>query len=218
MRLCRHHHKMPTSENDEPAIPLGNAILACNPLPTFAIDLAHRVVHWNRACEQLTGIDARDILGTPKHWQAFYRKPRPLLADLLVDRDHAAIERYYEGVPPSRFVSGGYEAGVLPARRGGGRWFHFTVAPLLDAEGKLIGAVETLQDVTVRRRAEKRSARQRGSACTDRRWQLRSDLRARPQSPRDPLEPGLRGPDRHERRRSAGQRPPMEGLYASPAR
>ena len=146
---------MPTSENDEPAIPLGNAILACNPLPTFAIDLAHRVVHWNRACEQLTGIDARDILGTPKHWQAFYRKPRPLLADLLVDRDHAAIERYYEGeCRPSRFVSGGYEAESFLPAVGGGRWFHFTVAPLLDAEGKLIGAVETLQDVTVRRRAE----------------------------------------------------------------
>lgn len=57
-------------------------------------------------------------------------------------------------MPPLAIRQRRIRGGVLPARRGGGRWFYFTVAPLLDAEGKLIGAVETLQDVTVRRRAE----------------------------------------------------------------
>ncbi|MCB1899258.1 MAG: diguanylate cyclase [Rhodocyclaceae bacterium] len=147
---------MPSDKNDQTASPVLDAIVACNPLPTFAIDLAHRVIHWNPACEQLTGIAAAAIIGTRDHWQAFYRDRRPLMADLLVDQDHAAIERYYGGeCRPSRLVEGGYEAeAFLPGVGSRGRWFYFTVAPLLDTEGKLIGAIESLQDVTIRRRAE----------------------------------------------------------------
>ncbi len=35
-----------------------------------------------------------------------------------------------------------------------GRWLYFTAAPLRNAAGEVIGAIETFQDVTERRRAE----------------------------------------------------------------
>lgn len=140
---------------DSTALPL-EAIVACNPLASFVIDLDHRVRHWNPACEKLTGIAAAQLLGTREQWRAFYPTPRPLLADLLVDQDHAAIRQNYGGeCRPSRAIPGGYEAeAFLPGVGKHGRWFYFTVAPLLDADGKLIGAIESLQDVTERRRAE----------------------------------------------------------------
>ncbi|NTV34936.1 MAG: PAS domain-containing protein, partial [Deltaproteobacteria bacterium] len=38
-------------------------ILERSPVPTFIIDRSHRVVQWNPACQTLTGISAREILG-----------------------------------------------------------------------------------------------------------------------------------------------------------
>ena len=42
----------------------------------------------------------------------------------------------------------------FPTFGSNGRWLYFTTAPLRDAQGKLIGAIETLQDITEQKRAE----------------------------------------------------------------
>jgi PAS domain-containing protein len=42
----------------------------------------------------------------------------------------------------------------FPDLGSGGKWLFFTAAPLMDDEKKITGAIETLQDVTERRRAE----------------------------------------------------------------
>jgi C4-dicarboxylate-specific signal transduction histidine kinase len=42
---------------------------------------------------------------------------------------------------------------LLPHHRASGHWLHFTAAPLRD-EGNIVGAIETLRDVTERRVAE----------------------------------------------------------------
>jgi predicted signal transduction protein with EAL and GGDEF domain len=52
-------------------------------VPTFVIDPERRVVIWNRACERLTGVSASEVIGTTKHWQAFYEQKRYCLADLV---------------------------------------------------------------------------------------------------------------------------------------
>ncbi len=46
-------------------------------VPTMVIDARHRVSHWNRACEALTGTLALDVIGTSEHWQSFYAQPAP---------------------------------------------------------------------------------------------------------------------------------------------
>ena len=60
-----------------------SGIIANIPEPTFAIDLGGRVIAWNRAVEELTGIPAQDILGKGDHEYAipFYGKRRPMLID-----------------------------------------------------------------------------------------------------------------------------------------
>lgn len=125
-------------------------------VPTVVIDANHRVTHWNRACEALSGKLAKDMIGTSDQWMSFYPMKRPILADLIVD---GVTEREAERLYPGRFrrsslIEGAYEAedfypGVGPE----GSWLFFTAAPLCDADGKVVGAIETLQDVSERRRA-----------------------------------------------------------------
>lgn len=128
-----------------------------SPVPSFAIDLNHVVTQWNKACERVTGIPADCMVGTSNHWQAFYKFKRPTLADLLLtgelERD---MERYYgDKCSKSELIPGAYEVqDYFPQLGESGRWLHFSAAPLRDGEGKLVGAIEVLQDVTSRKNAE----------------------------------------------------------------
>ncbi len=123
----------------------------------LVINAEHRVTHWNRACEVLTGRLARELIGSDQHWEAFYPTRRPIMADLVVDgASEAAVDRLYHGrYRPSALLPGAYEAeDFFPHFGDGGRWLFFTAAPLHSPAGEVVGAIETLQDVTERRRAE----------------------------------------------------------------
>lgn len=124
---------------------------------TFVIDQDHVVSHWNRACEVATGTPAAHVIGTREQWRAFYDRERPVLADLILDgADENTIARYYAGkFHKSALIEGAFEAeDFFPAFGEHGRWLYFTAAPLRDDDGRVIGAIETLQDFTERRRAE----------------------------------------------------------------
>ncbi|MCD6305168.1 MAG: GAF domain-containing protein [Deltaproteobacteria bacterium] len=127
------------------------------PIPTFVIDREHRVTHINKSFETLTGISAKDILGTRNQWKAFYPTERPTMADLILDNaSEGDIARYYKGgYQKSALLEGGYQSERLFRHlRDGSRWLFFTASPLKDASGKLIGAIETLQDITEQKKAE----------------------------------------------------------------
>jgi PAS domain S-box-containing protein len=125
------------------------------PIPEFVIDSGHRVVFWNKALEEYSGIAASDVVGTTNHWKAFYPSQRPCLADLLVDENVDGIARWYAGKQPqspvmkNNFIATDY----FPAMKGG-TWLYFTAAPLRDPSGKITGAIETLQDITSIRKKE----------------------------------------------------------------
>ena len=127
-------------------------------IPTFVIDNRHLITHWNKACESLTGVSARDMIGTRKQWKAFYSKKRPLLADFIVEQ---ATEREIAGYYTNKYrrsavIKGAYEAEDFFLHVGKRKkYLFFTAAPLRDLEGKIIGAIETWQDITERKRVEK---------------------------------------------------------------
>ncbi|WP_328987582.1 bifunctional diguanylate cyclase/phosphodiesterase [Thiorhodovibrio winogradskyi] len=131
-------------------------IIEGNPVPTFVIDTEHRVTHWNRACEIVMGIPATEMIGTREQWRAFYPAPRPVMADLILSQaNQGEYERYYGNYTASSVVEGAFEAeSFFPHFPGGGRWLFFTAAPLHGVAGEIIGAIETLQDTTERKRAE----------------------------------------------------------------
>ena len=55
------------------------------PDATFVVDKDKRVIAWNRAIEQMTGVEKQDIMGKGDYAYAipFYNDNRPLLIDLL---------------------------------------------------------------------------------------------------------------------------------------
>ena len=131
-------------------------IILSSAIPTFAIDQRHRVTHFNRACENLTGIRAADIIGTRRQWQPFYAKERPIMADFVVDgATEEKFDIYYKGkYRPSTVIPGAYEAeDFFPDLGEEGKWLFFTAAPLKDADGRVNGAIVTLQDTTREKRA-----------------------------------------------------------------
>ncbi len=134
-------------------------ILQGLPIPTFVIDQRHIITHWNVACEHALGLTAREMIGTSRQWQPFYKNERPVMADLvLCSASEEQLDRHYgDRWHKSLHVEGGYEAeDYYPHIGVGGTWFFFTAAPLRDTQGKVIGAIETLQDITDRKRAEQR--------------------------------------------------------------
>jgi len=125
-------------------------------VPMFVLNEHHQVTHWNRACEALNGAMARDMIGTTAAWQAFYPEERPVLADLIIDGQIDEIrERYQNICKPSPLIENAWEATAhFPSFQSGPKWLYFTAAPLHGLDGRIIGAVETLQDVTAQKQYE----------------------------------------------------------------
>jgi PAS domain S-box-containing protein len=132
-------------------------VLEGSPIPTIVINDKHIVTRCNRAFENLTGIAARDIIGSRNQWMTFYMQQRSIMADLIVDNaPEEEITRYYgDKYRKSAIIEGAYEAeDFFPTLGEEGKYMFFTAAPLRDAEENIVGAVETLQDITERKRAE----------------------------------------------------------------
>lgn len=132
-------------------------ILQETSIPTFVIDNDHRVTHVNKSFENLTEIPAREVIGTRNQWKAFYPVERPTMADLIVDRvSEQEMAGYYKGLlQKSSFVEGGYQSTRLFRNlKKGSKWLFFTASPLKDHQGNIVGAIETLQDITEQKRAE----------------------------------------------------------------
>ncbi|MCX5827876.1 MAG: PAS domain-containing protein [Deltaproteobacteria bacterium] len=126
-------------------------------IPAFVIGKDHKVIHWNKALEQLSKIPMSEIVGTNEQWRAFYAEERPCMADLLVNQSLEKIPEWYKGVAKSKLLEETFEAeGFFPDLGISGRWLRFTAASIRNSQGILVGAIETLEDVTERKSTERR--------------------------------------------------------------
>ncbi len=140
----------PQLHDAEPGIALSE-LLDGHPVATFVIDNDHTITHWNKACEHLLGWSTESMIGTRNHGIAFYACPRPMLSDLIVDCDSAGLGKHRQ----SALIPGAFESEEFFENLGeSGHWLHFTAAPLRDPSGKVVGAIETMRDVTERQVAE----------------------------------------------------------------
>lgn len=133
-----------------------NSVIQGSPIPQFVIDQNHRILYWNEALEKASGIKEEEVIGTTYHWKAFYDTERPTLADLLLDGLSVTIPQWYEDkYTRSKLIKRAFEAtDFFPKMGKEGTWLFFTAAPVIDGSGNVIGAVETLEDITERRHAE----------------------------------------------------------------
>ena len=99
----------------------------------------------------MTGVRSDDVIDTGDHSTILYGEKRPTVADLLVDGAAdltAEIRRWYGGhYRRSELLEEAYEAtGPFSFPGKEPRWLHFTSAAIRDAQGELIGAIETMTD------------------------------------------------------------------------
>jgi len=128
------------------------------PIPSFVINKEHKVILWNRACTEMTGFPSEAMLGTSNHYKPFYSVQRPLIADLIIDKNLEDLDKYYgnKEIKKSEKVLGAYEAVDHFENLGGqNRVLYFLAAPIYDERGEIIAAIETLQDVTREREMTK---------------------------------------------------------------
>jgi PAS domain S-box-containing protein len=126
-------------------------------IPSFVINKQHKVIYWNTALEALSGIKRDKVIGTDQQWRPFYSEKRPAMADFIVDgAPLSEIAAYYSGQHgQSPFIEGAYEAeDFFPEMGEEGKWLHFTASPIRNNDGEIIGAIETLEDITERKKAE----------------------------------------------------------------
>lgn len=132
-------------------------IITGSTIPTFVIDKDHKVTHWNKALERLSGWPADKIVGTTKSWAPFYDKKRPSMADVILDQiDEVQVEQLYgSNWRKSALIEGAYEADAyFPHLGDKGKWCWFTATPIKTPEGEVVGAIETIWDKTEERLAE----------------------------------------------------------------
>ncbi len=129
------------------------------PDATFVVDKDKRVIAWNRAIEIMTGLEKHEVLGADDYAYAipFYGERRPILIDLLgesqevISHDYKCIKK--EG--RTLFT----EAFVPSFRNGDSRCFWATASPLLDKQGNMVGAIESIRDITEYKQAEEEKIR-----------------------------------------------------------
>jgi PAS domain S-box-containing protein len=124
------------------------------PDATFVIDRNRQVVAWNRALEEKTGVRKEDILGQGDYAYsaALYKTRQPTLIDLIgcsdpeIEAQYNFVEKKGETLFAERFMPNLY----------GGKGAHvwLKASPLHDPEGNLVGAIESIRDITDRKEAE----------------------------------------------------------------
>ncbi len=136
------------------------------PYPISVVDIKERIIAWNRAMVEMTGVPKSMVIGNnfKPYLERFYSSTEPLLLQLVLDgifqedaresdkvmrllRDHA-IQIEDKKILTERFIP------VLYGGEGGEVWV--TAGPILDHENQVAGAIESIRDVTQVKQAERR--------------------------------------------------------------
>ena len=130
-------------------------IVDFQPDAMLAIDLKAKVISWNRAMEELTGVATEEMVGKDNYEYAlpFYGKRRPILVDMVLDSNED-LEKQYSFIKK--------EKGLLvaetdvPLVKGEKRILWAKAAPVYNAAGEVVGAIESIRDITERRLTEEK--------------------------------------------------------------
>ena len=124
------------------------------PDPTWVIDLKGRVIAWNKAIEEMTGIPKDDILGKGNYAYSipFYGLRRPVLIDLVLKRDKTWEKKYLELKENKNTLV--TSISYHPMMKGEKKYLYGKAGKLFDATGQTVGAIETIRDITEEKKSE----------------------------------------------------------------
>ncbi len=123
------------------------------PDATFAIDTHGVVITWNRAIEEKTGVSAAEMIGKGNYEYAipFYGQRRPILIDLIYESDEVIAKEYTHIIQEKDIL---IAETTLPRPKGKAVTLVGKASPLYNRQGNIIGAIETIRDITELKRAE----------------------------------------------------------------
>lgn len=128
-------------------------IINALPFATFAVNLEGKVIGWNRTMELLTGVAAQEIIGQGgrAYAKAFYGDGRPLLIDKVLESGVDLGDTYMDVVERNGTW---YARGFLDLPTGGKSFYLALANSLRDSQDQVIGAVESIIDLTRQYAAE----------------------------------------------------------------
>ncbi|HPN37613.1 MAG TPA: PAS domain S-box protein, partial [Melioribacteraceae bacterium] len=129
-------------------------IITFLPDATFAIDKNHKIIIWNKAIEEMTGYSSEIMIGKSNNEYAipFYGKERPVLLDLIFLENEEIKSRYNEIVKRGDSYTTNVYCPSLYNNKGA--WLFSKASPLYNNEGEIIGAIESLRDITSQKMIE----------------------------------------------------------------
>ncbi|MFH0736335.1 MAG: PAS domain S-box protein [bacterium] len=129
-------------------------IITFLPDATLAIDKDKRIIIWNKAVENMTGVPAAEMIGKGDYTYTipFYGKRRPLLMDLVFSYSEDVVSKY----PTINREGDSYTVEVFcdALYNNKGAWVFAKASPLHDRNGNIVGAIESIRDITERKLAE----------------------------------------------------------------
>ena len=124
------------------------------PDATLAIDKEGHVIIWNKAIEKMTGIPAAEMIGKGDYAYTipFYGEARPQLMDLIFEDREEIAARYPHITREGNTLIAEVFCNALYSNMGA--WVFAKASPLYDQSGNVIGAIESIRDVTAHKQAE----------------------------------------------------------------
>jgi PAS domain S-box-containing protein len=131
-----------------------SGIIEFLPDATFVLDNEKRVVAWNKAIEEMTGISKAEMIGKGDHEYSvpIYGDHRLTLMEIAESNDEYLLSRYENVKREGNMVEAEIFGPALYKGRGANIWIKW--APLYDDKGNRIGAVESMRDITDHKKAE----------------------------------------------------------------
>lgn len=124
------------------------------PEAMFVINNHGIVIAWNQAIEKMTGVSAEAMLGKSNYEYAipFYGERRPVMIDLLEVWNEAVAKNYHGIQQEGDTLSS--ETHSLPLQPKNTTYWN-SARPLYDKNGKVVGAIEVIRDITKLKHAER---------------------------------------------------------------
>ncbi|MBP8016863.1 PAS domain S-box protein [Candidatus Gracilibacteria bacterium] len=121
------------------------------PDATIVIDKEGKIIAWNKAIEKMTGCSARNMIGKGNHEYAlpFFNRRIPILIDIALQFDNKKKDNFEERYLDIKFSKDCLEGITENAFLKGKKVFLYgRASPLRDENGKIIGAIESIRDIT----------------------------------------------------------------------
>ncbi len=124
------------------------------PTATLAVDKKGQVIIWNEAIEHMTGIPATEMLGKNDYAHAipFHGEARPQLLNLILEDSNEIVSQYPGIIRKGDTIGAEVFCSALYGNKGA--WIFAKAAPLHDQDGNIVGAIESVRDITERKLEE----------------------------------------------------------------